>query len=311
MLEQYELAAILSKHSKFPVNLPGGMAQLEPLLQQAWASGRKQWPDVYLRPETFVTHLARHWRPPSEDISHEDQLERQASPDLYLACACTEGIPEAIAAFKRHYLSIVPAKLGSRPLTPTELDDVRQDMCEMLFAGTPKAPPKIATYSGRGPLRGWVRKIARNATVDMLRKLGVPVVDDGDEIVAALEARPEFDPELELSKRETRAQLRSALEDAFAALSKNQQLLMRLYLIDGLSTTKIARLFDVDQSTIWRWLRVAMQQIRKETRRRLGLSSNEFKSFLRGIGSQFDLTFSDLLKMEDDEDEVEDAIVVP
>ncbi len=66
---------------------------------------------------------------------------------------------------------------------------------------------------------------------------------------------------------------------------------------------KLASLFRVNQSTVSRWLKIARQRIYEETQRhlqaRLGLSSEDFKSFVAALDSQFELGISQLLREQD------------
>jgi hypothetical protein len=48
-------------------------------------------------------------------------------------------------------------------------DELRQNVRERLFLGTPDAPPRIASYSGEGDLRHWVRVVAMRAALNLTR----------------------------------------------------------------------------------------------------------------------------------------------
>ena len=96
--------------------------------------------------------------------------------------------------------------------------------------------------------------------------------------------RQGVDPELDVIKRRHHADLRQAMREAFSTLSADERHLLRLHFVDRLSTYELASLFRVNQSTISRWLKSARQTVYKETRRRLqerlGLSTQDFQSFL-------------------------------
>ena len=57
-------------------------------------------------------------------------------------------------------------RLGREPMF---VDEVRQVLRTKLLVGD-GAPPKIADYSGRGPLDGWVRAAAVRAAIDLKRR---------------------------------------------------------------------------------------------------------------------------------------------
>jgi hypothetical protein len=69
--------------------------------------------------------------------------------DLYLAYACAQKSPIALAAFERHFMPEVRAALASARHRGVPLDELEQLVRTKLFVGE---APKIAQYSGRGPL---------------------------------------------------------------------------------------------------------------------------------------------------------------
>ena len=113
---------------------------------------------------------------------------------------------------------------------------------------------------------------------------------------------PEPDAELELIRWHHGREFRQALREACASLSSEQRHLLRLHFSDRLSTTEMAQVFLVNQSTVSRWLKSVRQAVYEETKRclkeRLRLSSHEFSSLLASLDSQLDLSLSQLLKEE-------------
>ncbi|MFY2561773.1 sigma-70 family RNA polymerase sigma factor [Corallococcus terminator] len=270
--------------------------RLEHLLLRCWRAGCEQWPDIPLSADSFILHLATHFprRAPGEDV---EQLLSQFVPgDLFLACACAEGLPMALAAFERHHMACLPSALAHMRLSATVLDEVRQRVRERLLVRTDSAP-RISEYSGRGTLANWVRVVSLRMALSLLRKNH----DEGAVGEALLELLPTqgADPEITAIQRRYRDEFRQALEEAFATLPSEHRYLLRLHFVDHLSTTKIATLFGVNQSTVSRWLQSARQAVHDETRRllkeRLDLSSQEFTSALRSVESQINLSLSRIL----------------
>ncbi|MBN8467371.1 sigma-70 family RNA polymerase sigma factor [Corallococcus exiguus] len=270
---------------------------LEGLLRQVWAEGCRPWPDIPLSQDAFVASLATHTPSPSVRTGIAGVFAQLTPGDLYLACACAEGIPVALAAFERRYIASIPATLGHMKLTEAVLDDVRQQVREHLLVRTDR-PPRISEYSGRSPLANWLRVVSVRTALSLLRTAREEDAT-GDE--AILESLPASvgDPETEAIQRRYEGEFRQAMEDAFAALSSKPRYLLRLHFVDRLSTTKIGALFNVNQSTASRWLQSAQQDVHDETRRllkeRLDLSSQDFTSVLRSVESQLDLSLSRIL----------------
>ncbi|HEX2571765.1 MAG TPA: sigma-70 family RNA polymerase sigma factor [Polyangia bacterium] len=275
--------------------------RFEDLLRHAWDTGRAKWPDIPLAQEAFIRHLAERLPPPGHldpDLNAWQFLEQGCHCDLYLACACAQAVPAALLAFERHYLAQLPVMLAHLRQSPEAIDDVCQQLRTKFLVRTPEAPPKITDYSGRGSLISWIRVIATRAALYMLRSVKEAPEDPVATICEALPMSG-ADPEIELIKRSYRREFRQAVTDAFAALSDQDRNLLRLYAVDRLSTSEISLLFQVNQSTVSRWLTTARQRVYDETRtllrRRLGLSSDEFESFIRVVNSQLDISLSQIL----------------
>ncbi|AGC47695.1 DNA-binding regulatory protein [Myxococcus stipitatus DSM 14675] len=269
---------------------------LEPLLVRFWRAGCERWPDIALAPDTFIRHLALHFPRRTAPAEWESLLTQFVPGDLYLACACAQSLPAALAAFERHHMSGVGAALAHMRLPSSVVDEIRQRVRERLLVRTDTAP-RIAEYSGRGTLSNWVRVVSLRTALSLLRKPH----EEGSLSDALLELvpSPDADPEVETIQRRYQHEFRRALEDAFAILPSEHRYLLRLHFVDRLSTTKLAPLFNVNQSTVSRWLQSAQQAVHDETRRllmeRLDLSSQEVTSLLRTVESHIHLSLSRIL----------------
>src|SRR5262245_24532803 len=100
---------------------PGGPgAGLEEHLVKILASARSAWPDVPLGDDVFLGHLAR-----SAGKSDVPELAKLHTDELYLACACGQGDPKALAHFERTYLAALEKVLGRMNLG-ARLEDAKQ-----------------------------------------------------------------------------------------------------------------------------------------------------------------------------------------
>jgi RNA polymerase sigma-70 factor len=288
------LAPVFLAHVKVRAACPEE-PELERLLARACDAARAAWPALALSGERFVQHLAERLPPVPAGGSLESALFKLSLGELYLACACAEGVPEAMQALEQEYLARLPRQLAHLRATDDQLDEVLQRVRELfLLRSTDGGPPGIAAYAGRGRLLSWVRvaaaRVARRQAAARL-----------ESVPEALEDLPSagLDPELDLIRRRAQAEFGLCLRDAVASLSREERHLLRLHHSGGLSTVAMARLFGTSQPTISRRLQGIRQAVFEETKRllkeRLDFSSSSLDSFLDSLDSRMDLSISQLL----------------
>ncbi|WNG41576.1 sigma-70 family RNA polymerase sigma factor [Archangium violaceum] len=296
-----ELAATFLAHARGHMGTPTESSALEGLLCRVWEDVRAQWPEVEMPAERFIRHLAERMPAAGAEERLATRLEQLSLSELYLACACVQGIGAATVAFDRHYLSRLPGMLGYLRQPAALIDDVCQLTRVKLLVHTPEGAPRLNDYTGRGSLLSWVRVTAVRIA---LRECGLekPTPDEG--VVEVLESLPApGDVEMDLIRRHHHAEFRQAIREAFTVLTEEERHLLRLHVVDQLSMVELGALFRVNQSTVSRWLKSARQTVFNETRRRLqvrlGLSPRDFQSFLAAMDSQFELNISQILGEED------------
>lgn len=267
-------------------------ANLESALVAALDAGRLAWPDVVLDPHDFVAHLAARV-PEAPDLAAA--VAELHAADLYLACACARGEPRALACFDDQFLAPVGRSWRTRHRLADFADEVRQGLRVRLLVSDGGGPPRIAGYSGRGPLAAWVRMAATRLGLD-LRRRERPGARDEDEL--ALEARGD-DPELEYLKTRYAAELNEALQTTLAALSSRTANVLRLHYQEGMTVDAIGTMYRVSGRTVQRWLAEARGTILAETRRllseRLGLTDSRLDSLIGLVRSRLDISLSQYL----------------
>lgn len=273
----------------------GGSRDLEALLETLWQGGQRAWPEFALPAPAFIQHLAA--RAPPGDARRF--LAVVAGSDLYLACACAQGLPAALAALDRTILARVPSFIARVSADPSFIDEVRQHLRERLLLATPGAAPKIAEYSGAGALQAFVRVAALRTALNLRRNRDDQPHSDVDE--RTVQALPgSLDAELRYVQERHRADLLSALRDAFAGLPQEQRHVLRLHFASGLTAVRIAQALQVDRTTVGRWLASARATVLTETRRllreRLRLSPHEVDSLIATLRSQLGASITGLLQ---------------
>jgi RNA polymerase sigma-70 factor len=269
---------------------------LEARLSDLWQAGQAAWPELVVPSERFAAFVrARLTGDGADDVAAA--LSALSVPDLFLACACVEGVPGAIATFDRVLMTRVPAWVKRLEPSPAFADEVCQRLREKLFVPA-EGPPKIVLYSGRASLLSWLRVVALRTALNLLDMHNPDRNRALDE--EALATPTGDDPELDLLKRQYRDQFEAAVQAALAGLPQEQRRALRFHLLGGLSTTQIGVLLKVHQTTVARWLAAARRQVRAETQRQLraqlGLHSGEFESIAGLLLSRLDVSIETVLR---------------
>jgi RNA polymerase sigma-70 factor (ECF subfamily) len=250
--------------------------------------GRRAWPQLAVTPEAHATFVRRH-------CPEAGELDELIAEDVYLACACANGVPGAIEALEHAYARELMRDLG--PLAGHEADEFRQLLRQKLFTGT----PKIADYSGRGALRLWLGITAKRTYLDARKSLARRHQRE-EPVDAGLEHALGDDPELDYLKQRYRAEFKVAFEAALAALQPRQRNLLRLHVLHRVSIAKIAEMYAAHRMTISRWLEAArtvlLEGTRAELMKRLAIGDDELDSIMRLIDSRLDASIGRVLKSD-------------
>jgi RNA polymerase sigma-70 factor, ECF subfamily len=290
--------------------LGGWEARLDAALgAPAGAFGDRDW----LTREEFAAELGVRLDADAHDVlGWWDHLH---AADLYLASACSRGVPAAIARFEGIYGAEIArsAERFQRPGLPAE--DLLQLLRKKLFLaelgdvvapaapaaeGEPEPRPRIASYTGQGFLQNWVRVTATRTFIDSIRVKGdtqeTPLADQ----LAAMLPEPGADPELQLLKREHARAFKAAFADAVAALDGSERLVLRQHFCERLTIDQIGALYHLHRATAARRLSRARQALLAATRaalaRRLGVSALEIEGVLELIASRMDASVERLLR---------------
>jgi RNA polymerase sigma-70 factor (ECF subfamily) len=269
-------------------------AELDALVRERITFAERSWPGFTVERARFSAVLAARV---VTDVPLADGLAALHADDLYLACACADGVEAAVAEFDRRYLTKLHGSVARLSTEPAFVDELRQILRNKLLVAI-SGPPKIGDYSGRGKLEAWVRAAAVRTALDLLerdarhapldtgrqRRLGSP------------------DPELDYIKARYRGEFERAFQAALATLTVEQRNVMRLHYLDGLSLQQIGKLQKVHTSTISRWLSTTREELFAATRRalceRLQLETQELESLMGLVQSRVEISLHALLADE-------------
>ncbi|HWC16373.1 MAG TPA: sigma-70 family RNA polymerase sigma factor [Terriglobales bacterium] len=187
--------------------------------------------------------------------------------ELALAHGCAAGDQHAWDVFLTKYRE--PIYQSARSITRNE--SVGRELADSLYAelyglgAAEDRRSKLALYSGRGSLAGWLRMVLSQSYVNKIRtgkrliSIEQEEEEHGTQFAAAVpEAASELDP-----------RLKDATDEVLANLSSEERFLLASYFLDGRRLAEIGRMLGVHESTISRKLEKLLKELRKRTRKEL------------------------------------------
>src|SRR5579863_1065853 len=188
--------------------------------------------------------------------------------ELALARACAAGHNSAWEVFLTRYRE----KLYLAALRIAREDSAARELADTLYAdlyGTSmregRRVSKLASYTGRGSLEGWLRTVLSQEYVNRYRRTKrlVSLDEESEEGVQFHAPEPEPVPAAD-------PRLAQATDEALALLSAEDRLALGAYYLDGRTLAEIARLLGVHESTISRKLDKLAKALRKQILAGLG-----------------------------------------
>ncbi|OIP28895.1 MAG: hypothetical protein AUK47_28820 [Deltaproteobacteria bacterium CG2_30_63_29] len=279
------------------------VADLGGLLDAMLVAAQVAWPDLGLADDAFYEALATRFARRRTSTPASEWLQRCKPNDLALACACERGTAAALEAFERTHGTTLRA-IAQRFASDTHaVDDLLQSLREHLFvAAAAGRTPRIATYSGQGGLKAWLRVTATRLFIDRTRaqqphdKNAVA----SEELEGALESAAPGDFELDFLKQTYRKEFKAAFEAAIRSLDSTSRNLLRLAYLQGLNVDQIGAIRRVHRATAARQVekaRVLLREaIRREMTERLRVGDDELRSILGLIESRVELSLHRLLR---------------
>ena len=182
--------------------------------------------------------------------------------ELALAQACAAGHNSAWEVFLTRYRE----KLYQSALRIAREDSAARDLADSLYAelyGTTTRDgeriSKLASFTGRGSLEGWLRTVLAQEFVNRYRRTKRLVSLDEESEDGAQFAAPAPEPLPSVDSR-----LESATDAALAALDSEDRMVLEAYYLDGRTLAEIAPMLGVHESTISRKVDKLAKSLRKK-----------------------------------------------
>jgi len=205
----------------------------------------------------------------ASDASITEFIDGLQADDLCLIVACEQGDEAAWSDLVGRFTTTVRSAARSASSNEDAAEDLAQSIWAELYGlrvrADGKPTSKLAYYSGRGSLAGWLRAVVGQLAVDQHRKQSRLVqteddadldrlaqhVDDGNEQLLSVGA---VNPEQSLANKFAGAEMQKALARSFKELSDEDRLLVKLYYFDGLRLREAGAILGVHEATASRRL---------------------------------------------------------
>jgi RNA polymerase sigma-70 factor (ECF subfamily) len=241
-------------------------------------------------------------------------IDELQADDLCLIVACERGDEKAWSELVERFTPAVRSAARSATSSEDAAEDLAQSIWAELYGlrtrndGRPAG--KLAYYSGRGSLAGWLRAVVAQLAVDVFRKQSklVQAEEDADldrlaQEVHVAEGQPALagmqNPEESLSNRFARDQLQQALHRSVQELNAEDRLLVKLYYFDNLRLREAGAVLGVHEATASRRLSRIQIDLRKRVSEILvgerGWTKAEAEASFSEVGQQLDTDVEALL----------------
>jgi len=226
--------------------------------------------------------IARKYLP--ADAAHHDLRELYASlraEELALARACAAGHEHAWEVFLTRYR----AKLYDIAGYITKERSTARELADSIYAelyGTAtrdgQRTSKLASYTGRGSLEGWLRTVMMQEHVNRYRRQRRLVSLDEETEEGTQFATPEPEPAIAIDPR-----VEAAIDEVLAALPAEDRFVLASYFLDERTLAEIARTLGVHESTISRKVDKLAKSLRKQILAALGRRGMSRRQALEAI----------------------------
>ena len=199
--------------------------------------------------------------------------------DLCLIVACERGDQEAWSDLVAQFGTTVRSAARSASSNEDAAEDLAQSIWAELHGlraredGRPSG--KLAYYSGRGSLGGWLRAVVGQLAIDQRRKssrlVQTELETDFDRLArdshqtenSTSATRSAPDPETVLAEQRASADVETALAEALGELAPEDRLLVKLYYFDGLRLREAGAVLGVHEATASRRLTRIHTEVRE------------------------------------------------
>lgn len=249
-----------------------------------------------------------------EHVEVRSFIDDLRADDLCLILACERNDERAWEDLVTNFDSTVKSAARKISSNNEDAEDLASSIWAELYGlrqdadGNKKS--KLAYYSGRGSLAGWLRAVVSQLAVDQYRKQAKFVqIEEDREFENLASEKPDRDghlvshtssPEDLLTGKQTEDDVSDALRSAIEGLEPEDRLILKLYYFDDLKLKDIAATFGYHEATASRRLTRIQSEVRKVVEKALktrhGWTDSEVKRYLSetatGLGIDLETMFA-------------------
>jgi RNA polymerase sigma-70 factor, ECF subfamily len=268
------------------------------------------------RVQSAVTKYILHDDPQAALGVISEFIDKLQADDLCLILACELGDQKAWADLVGRFSTTVRSAARSASSNEEGAEDLAQSIWAELHGlrvrDDGKPAGKLAYYSGRGSLAGWLRAVVAQLAIDQHRKQSrlVQTEEDADFDRIIQRGQEEtvwsghgetLNPEAQISKKLAGAQLQKALAKSVKNLTAEDRLLVKLYYFDGLRLREAGAVLGVHEATASRRLTRVHSELREQVQRILmteGWTSAETESAFSELAFNLEADIEPMLATE-------------
>ncbi len=298
---------------KYQSVIAGGISRV---LKRAENSRGLTADDLQPRIENAVAKYIFKYEPEPERDALRGFLDDIRADDLCLVLACERGDENAWEELVANFDATVRSAARKISANAEDADDLAGSIWAELYGlrqdqhGNKKS--KLAYYSGRGSLGGWLRAVVSQLAIDEHRKHSKFVQIEEDREFENLASSPENaadghisahtdDPETLFTEQRTAAAISEALAAAVAELDADDRTMLKLYYFEGLKLRDIAAAYGFHEATASRRLVRIQAEIRKGVERGLrqkhGWTETELDGHLADAAAKLGMGLEQMLKL--------------
>lgn len=228
-------------------------------------------------------------------------IDEIRADDLCLVLACERGDEKAWEDLVKNFDATVKSAARKISNNAEDAEDLASSIWAELY-GLKEGKSKLAYFSGRGSLAGWLRAVTNQLAIDQFRKMKRLVqIEETREFENLAQDSSEKtgnerlvshaeSPEEIFSERQAAKDLSAALKQAIDQLEAEDKLILKLYYFEDLKLKDIGAALGFHEATASRKLARMQTEIRKSVEKILraerGWSEEEVKRNLSDAASK-------------------------